>query len=87
MSKDCYFLASNHQNVTPIDELISFVVVAYSITIKNEIFVKSLNFLFHGTPQTAVRGAKHRSEVRVRQKLSDFFRDLALPQFWFKCQN
>ena len=54
------FLASNHQPITPTDELNSFLEVVYSKPIKNEIFVKSLNFLFHGTPQTARCGAKRR---------------------------
>ena len=37
----------------PIDEMKPFLEVVYSRTLENEIFVKSLSFQFHGTPQTA----------------------------------
>ena len=46
---------------------------------KNEFFVKPLNFLIHGTLQTAFRGAKRQWEFWLRQKLSDtsgIWRDL-----------
>ena len=72
VSIDPTFFASNHQNLTPNKGLIPFLVVVYFTVLKNRNFVKSLNFLFHGTPQTAdtARNAVRSSEVR--EKLSDF---------------
>ena len=56
-------LASNHQNLTPIDELKPFLVVVCYKTPKNWIFVKSLNFPFYGTPQTGRCGAIRRLKL------------------------
>ena len=52
-----------------------------SIGLKIANFVKSLNFPFYGTHQTAYCGVKRRSVFRVREKLSDSFRDLPRPRF------
>ena len=60
------FLASNHQNLTPINEFMPVLVLVHFRTLKNSIFIKSLNFTALGTPQTAFRGAKRRSELQTR---------------------
>ena len=36
---------------------------AYLLELKNVIFILSLNFVIHGTPQTAIRAAIRRSEL------------------------
>ena len=64
-------MASNHQNLTPIKGLVSFLVVVYIITLKNSIFVKSLNFEVHGTPLTADAARNAVWISKVREKLSD----------------
>ena len=81
VSKYSYFLASNHQNLTPIEELKSFLVVYTLEPSKIQFFVKSLNSIVHGTPQTAIRAAIRRSELTSTWKIERYFRDLALPQF------
>ena len=61
--KTATFLASNHQTLTTIEELKPFLQEACLRTLKNSIFVKSLNFIAHGTPQTAFRAAIRRLEL------------------------
>ena len=50
--KTATFLASTHQTLTTIEELKPFLEVACLRTLKNSIFVKSLNFIVHMTHQT-----------------------------------
>ena len=58
--------------------------VVHTIRVKIAIFVKSLNFLIHGTLLTAFRAAKPQWNAKVREKLSDSLgicRDLS---FWLR---
>ena len=66
------FLASNHQNLTPIDIFKPFFVLGYSINLKYQFFVKSLNFWVHGTLLTAFAAPIAVRSLVVREKLSDF---------------
>ena len=46
-------MAPNQQTLTPIDILMQDLGLVDSLALKYAIFVKSLNFQSHGTPQTA----------------------------------
>ena len=69
-------MASNHQNLTPIDGFYPKLKVLPFKPLKFAIFAKSLNFLFDGTPQTVNRAAKRRLDVSSPWKIERYFRDL-----------
>ena len=79
------FLASNHQNLIPFDGLKPFLMVGYFRTLKNSLFVKSLNFIVLRDPSGPLkRRFAARNTVQADKsvkKLSDTSATWRYPKF------